>query len=150
MKRINCIVQAHQFSKEAIRNIEAGFREIYANNYSKEPLTVTWMIFPEGYAYSERKPSNASVILVEVDDDVTKAKREELMDLFSQFLFKNYQVSPLDSIITVANASWVSAFMEAQQKRIQPMYRPWIKLKTMFTALTSKWTNGYMRLRVRY
>ena len=150
MKRINCIVQANQFSKEAIRNIEAGFREIYANNYSKEALTVTWMIFPEGYAYSERKPSNASVILVEVNDDVTKAKREELMSLFSQFLFKNYKVSPLDSIITVANASWVSAFMEAQQKRIQPMYRPWIKLKTMFTALTSKWTNGYMRLRVRY
>ena len=150
MKRINCIVQAHQFSKEAIRNIEAGFREIYANNYSKEPLTVTWMIFPEGYAYSERKPSNASVILVEVNDDVTKAKREELMSLFSQYLFKNYQVSPLDSIITVANSSWISAFMEAQQKRVQPMYRPWIKLKTMFTALTSKWANGYMRLRVRY
>ena len=150
MKRINCIVQEHLFSKAQIKDIEKGFRAIYSNHYSKEPLTVTWMIFPEGYAYSERKPSNATVILIEVDDDITKTKREELMSLFSQYLSQQHKVSPLDSIITVANSSWINSFAAAQQNRIQPLYRPWIKYKTMFTALTSKWTNGFLRLRVRY
>jgi hypothetical protein len=138
------------FSKEDIKNIEAGFRDIYKKNYTEEKLTIFWMIFPKGYAYSERKASNATVILVEVNDDITTAKREELMSLYSQFLLNNYHVSPLDSIITVANSSWVDRFFDAQQKRVHPMYRPWIKLKTLFTALSSKWTNGFLRLRVRY
>ncbi len=79
MKRINCLVQEHQFSKEEIRKIEVGFRDIYRDHYSTEKLTVFWMIFPEGSAYSERKPSNGTIILIEVDEDITKDKREELM-----------------------------------------------------------------------
>lgn len=150
MKRINCLVQEHMFSKEEIKKIEAGFRKIYSENYSDEKLTIFWMIFPKGSAYSERKPSNATIILVEVNDDIEKAKREDLMQLYSNFLLEEYKISPLDSIITVANSSWVDQFFAAQQNRIHPMYRPWIKLKTLFTALTSKWTNGYLRLRVKY
>lgn len=138
------------FSKEDIRNIETGFREIYSKHYSKEKLTITWMVFPKGSAYSERKPSNATVILVEVDNNVTKTKREKLMELFSQYLLNNHKISPLDSIITVANSEWVDRFFEAQQNRVHPKYRPWIKLKTIYTALTSKWMNGYLRLRVKY
>ena len=150
MKRINCLVQEHMFSKDQIKKIEAGFRELYKTHYSEEKLTVFWMIFPKGYAYSERRPSNATVILVEVNDDITKEKREELMTVFSQFLLKNYHISPLDSIITIANSSWVDRFFEAQQNRARPIYRPWIKFKTLWTALTSKLTNGYLRLRVKY
>ncbi|MEM9936142.1 MAG: hypothetical protein AAF824_21135 [Bacteroidota bacterium] len=150
MKRINCLVQEHQFSKEDIRNIEEGFREIYHDHYSTEKLTVFWMIFPKGSAYAERKPSNGTIILIEVDEDITKDKREELMRLYSNFLLKNYKVSPLDTVITVANSSWVDSFFAAQQKRIHPMYRPWIQVKTLFTALTSKWMNGFLRLRVKY
>ena len=138
------------FSKEKIKKIEAGFRNIYSTHYSKEQLTVFWMIFPEGSAFSERKPSNATVILVEVDNDITKVKREELMGLFSRFLLDKHNISPLDSIITVANSEWVDRFFEAQQNRVHPRYRPWIKFKTMFTALSSKLTNGYLRLRVKY
>lgn len=150
MKRISCLVQKHKFSKAEIRDIEKGFRELYKNNYSGEKLKVFWTIFPEGSAYAERKASNGTIVLIEANEDITKEKREELMWLFSQFLFKNYQVSPLDTVITVANTSWVESFLAAQQKRIHPRYRTWIGLKTMFTALTSKWINGYVRLRVKY
>lgn len=108
------------------------------------------MVFPKGSAYAERKLSNGTIIMIEADEDITKTKREELMGLYSQFLFKNYEVSPLDTVITVANTSWVNSFLAAQKKRVHPMYRPWITLKTMFTALTSKWMNGYLRLRVKY
>ena len=148
MKRINCLVQQHQFSKEEIKEIEAGYREIYGDHYSTEKLTVFWMIFPEGSAYAERKPSNGTIILIEVDEDITKEKREELMRLYSNFLLKNFNVSPLDTVITVANTSWVDSFFTAQQKRIHPKYRLWIQIKTLFTALTSKWMNGFLRLRV--
>ena len=144
------MVQAHQFSKADIRKIESGFRALYREHYSEEKLTVFWMIFPKGSAYAERKPSNGTIILIEVDEDITKAKREALMHVYSQFLLENYNVSPLDTVITVANKSWVDRFFAAQQKRIHPMYRPWITLKTMFTALTSKMINGYLRLRVKY
>ena len=150
MKRINCIIQEHLFSKEEIKKIEAGFKKIYRKHYSQDKVSVFWMIFPKGYAFSERKPSNATVILVEVDENITAEKREELMHLFSKYLLNNFRVSPLDSIITVANSSWVNAFFEAQQNRVSAFYRPWIKFKTIFTALTSKWINGYLRLRVRY
>ena len=150
MKRINCLVQKHKFSKEEIRQIEVGFRELYKKHYSDEKLTVFWMIFPEGSAFAERKPSNGTLILIEVNEDITKEKREELMYIYSQFLLKNYNVSPLDTVITVANKSWVDSFFAAQQKRIHARFRLWIKFKTMFTAITSKLTNGYLRLRVKY
>ena len=144
------MVQEHMFSKEDIKNIERGFRRLYQENYSDDKLNILWMIFPKGSAYSERKPSNATIIMIEVDDDITKAKREEMMKLYSDFLSQEYKVSPLDSIITVANSSWVDQFFEAQQNRIHPNYRPWIKLKTLSTALWSKWTSGFLRLRVKY
>jgi len=150
MKKILCLVQQHMFSKAEIKKMEEGFRELYSKHYSKERLNVIWMIMPDGYAYSERKPSNAAVILIEVNETITQTKREEMMKLFSQFLLTNFSISPLDSIITVANSAWVDSFFDAQRKRIHPLYRPWITLKIMFTALMSKLTNGYARLRVRY
>lgn len=150
MKRINCLVQEHKFSKPQIRAIEAGFKKIYHTHYSEEKVRVFWMIFPKGSAYAERKPSDGTIILIEVNEDITREKREELMWLYSQFLFENYKVSPLDTVITVANSSWVDSFFAAQQNRIHARYRPWITFKTMFTALTSKWMNGFLRLRVKY
>ena len=150
MKRINCLVQEHKFSKAEIREIEAGFKEIYRKHYSEEKLRVFWMVFPKGSAFAERKPSNGTIILIEVNEDITKEKREELMGLYSQYLLENYKVSPLDTVITVANSSWVDRFFAAQQRRIHHRYRSWITFKTMFTALTSKLTNGFLRLRVKY
>jgi hypothetical protein len=150
MKRINCLVQEHMFSKEDIKKLEHGFRKLYSENYSQEKLTIYWMIFPEGSAYSERRPSNATIIMVEVNDDIEKSKREEMMKLYSDFLANDFNVSPLDSIITVANCTWVDQFFEAQQNRVHPRYRLWIKLKTLSTALMSKWTSGFLRLRVKY
>ena len=130
--------------------MEEGFRKIYKENYSDEKLNMLWMILPDGYAYSERKPSEAAVIVVEVNENIPQTKREELMSLFSQFLLSNFKISPLDSVITVANSSWVDSFFSAQRKRIHRLYRPWITFKMMSTALASKFMNGYMRLRVRY
>ena len=138
------------FSKDDIKNIELGFRKLYTEHYSKEKLTIYWMIFPEGSAYSERRPSNATIIMVEVNDDIEKSKREEMMKLYSDFLANEYEVSPLDSIITVANSTWVDQFFMAQQNRVHPKYRLWFKLKTLTTALLSKWTSGFLRLRVKY
>ncbi|MEL6255464.1 MAG: hypothetical protein AAFR87_25895, partial [Bacteroidota bacterium] len=117
---------------------------------SDEKLNMLWMILPDGYAYSERKASEAAVIVVEVNENIPQTKREELMSLFSHYLLSNFKISPLDSVITVANSSWVDSFFSAQRKRIYRFYRPWITFKMMSTALVSKFTNGFMRLRVRY
>lgn len=149
MKRIVCIVPKDMFSNAEIKQLEAGFKDIYTNNYSQEKVGVFWMLMPKGYAYAERKPSKAAIILAEVNEDIQREKREELMGLFSQFLMKNFHISPLDAVITVANSSFVSQFSDAQQNRIDKRYRPWIKLKMMSTALTSKLINGYLRLRVK-
>ena len=138
------------FSKEDIKNIEIGFKNIYRQHYSEEQVNIFWMIFPEGYAFSERKASNATVIMVEVEDDISKEKREKMMQLYSNFLLEDFKISPLDSIITIANSSWVNDFFEAQKKRVHPLYRPWITFKTMSTAMISKWRNGYLRLRIQY
>ena len=150
MKKLVGLVQKHTFSDEEIRRLEAGFREIYRENYSREKVAIFWMVIPEGYAFSERKRSNATIMLVEVDEDIAETKREDLMHLLSKFLLDNFDISPLDSVITVANSSFVNAFFNAQRKRINPIYRPWITTKMMASALISKITKGYFRLRVRY
>ena len=150
MKKIICIVQEHMFSKSDIREMESGLRDIYRNNYKDEKLSVLWMVMPEGYAYSERKPSNALVLMAEVDEDISKMKREELLSLISKFLLNNFKISPLDAVITVPNTSFVNAFMASQKNRIHPLHRPLINFKQLFTALSSKWRNGYLRLRVKY
>ena len=149
MKKIVCLVQKNMFSNKELKKLDDGFKAIYKKNYSQESVNVFWMIMPKGYAYSERKLSKATIIMVEVNEDIQKEKREELMRLFSQFLLKSFHVSPLDSLITVANSSFVKQFLEAQQNRIHPLYRPWINLKTRTTVIASKLTNGYYRLRVK-
>ena len=114
MKKIVGIIQEHMFTKDEIKRLESGLTEIYRNHYdSREEVVVFWRIMPEGYAFSERKPSHATIILVEVDADITQVKREELMDLCSQFLLNNFSVSPLDSLIAVPNSSFVNQFLEA-------------------------------------
>ncbi len=148
MKKIVCIVQENMFLKAEIRKIEAGFKEIYSQHYSREKLTVLWRIMPKGYAYSERKLSEATIIMIEVGEEITKEKREELMHLYSQFLLNNFKISPLDSVISVANSSFVNQFFAAQTNRVHPRHRRWIGLKMKAAALTSKWTNGYYKLRV--
>ncbi len=150
MKKIVGIIQEHMFSKQQIKAIEAGFKKIYREHYSEtESVVVLWMVMPEGYAYSERKPSEATIIVVEVNEDITQTKREEMMGRFSQFLLNTYKISPLDSVITVANSSWVNAFFSSQRKRVSKWSRPFFTLKMLGTALSSKLSNGYMKLLIR-
>ena len=150
MKKIFCIVQQHKFSNSEINEMEVGFRDLYHDHLGMEKLNILWMIMPDEYAFSERKQSNASIIMIEVDEDIAKMDREKIMRSYSQFLLENFSISALDLVITVANSSFVNAFLEAQQNRVQPIYRPWIKFKQMYTALTSRFMNGYMKLRVNY
>ena len=150
MKRIVCLVQEHMFSSADIKAIEKGFLDIYKSSYKNHAVSVLWMLIPKGYAYAERKASEAAIIMVEVDEDIQQALREQLMTEFSQFLLNNYKVSPLDSVITVANSSFVEAFFQAQSNRIHPSSRFWIMLKMRWTALTSKISRGFLRLRVNY
>lgn len=150
MKRMVGIIQENMFSNEEIQHLESGLKNLYQKNYSsEEKLNVIWMVMPKGYAYSERKLSHAVVLLIEVNEDITQEKREELMSLFSKFLLENFKVSPLDSVITVANSSFVQAFSDSQSTRIAPLYRPFIRLKMMMKALASKRKNGYLKLAVR-
>lgn len=149
MKRIVCTVQEHQFSNKQIKKLEAGLKEIYKNNYSQEAVKVLWMVMPKGYAYSERKLSHAIIILVEVDGDIAQEKREVLMHLFSQFLLENFNISPLDLVLSVANSSYVNQFTKSQIKRIHPDHRRRIRFKFYMTALSSKFLKGHSRIRVR-
>ncbi len=149
MKSILCIVQEHMFDKSQIKEMQNGFKDLYRQHYSDDKTKVLWMIMPKGYAYSERKDSEATIILFEVDEDITQEKRESLMSIFSNYLLSEFKISPLDSIITVANSSFVNTFIASQQNRVKPSARKWIKLKTMTTAISSTLTNGYARLRVR-
>lgn len=149
MKRIICTVQEEQFSNKQIKKMEAGFKEIYKNNYRKEPLKIWWMVMPKGYAYSERKLSHATIILIEVDSDIEQGKREVLMHLFSQFLLESFHISPLDLVLSVANSAYVEQFGKSQIKRIHPAYRRRIRLKSSISAITSKFLNGYSKIRVR-
>ena len=149
MKRIVCTVQESQFSKREIRKLEAGLKEIYKNNYSEEKLGVIWMIMPSGYAFSERKLSKATIILVEVDSDIEQEKRENLMHLFSDFLLKEFSISPLDLVLSVANSSYLQQYATSQTRRVHPNHRRRIRFKSKFTAIKSKMLNGYSRMNIR-
>ena len=149
MKRITVIVQEHMFSKADINRFESGIKDIYKKNYSEEKVNVLWMVMPKGYAYSERKPSNALVMMMEVEDTITQENREQLLFAVSKHLLDNFKISPLDSVITAPNASYINAFFEAQKNRIDAKYRPFVSLKLYGRAFLSKLTNGFMKLPVK-
>ncbi|MEO1652933.1 MAG: hypothetical protein AAFU64_05270 [Bacteroidota bacterium] len=149
MKRIVCTVQEHMFLPTQIQAIEKGLKEIYKKHYRDEKLRVFWLVMPKGYAYSERKLSEASIILVEVDNDIQSKKREALMHLFSQYLLKEFKLSPLDLMLSVSNSSYMDQFMASQKNRVDPRSRGWISLKMLWTAFYSKFSQGYMKLRVK-
>lgn len=149
MKKILGIIQEHMFSEEEIKRFEEGLRRIYKNNYSDEKVSVIWMVMPDGYAYSERKPSHAVVMMMEVEESITQENREKLLFAVSKFLMNNFNISPLDSVITAPNSSYVNAFLEAQQKRIDAKYRPFVNLKILGKAFWSKITKGFTRLPVK-
>ena len=124
MKKMVGIIQEHMYTHSDIKIFEAGIRKIYQEHYDpNKSLNVLWMVMPKWYGYSERKLSEATVIVIEVDEDITQEKREELMGRCSRFLLDNFNVSPLDSVISVANTSFVDAFFEAQQRRISSSHR---------------------------
>ena len=150
MKKCLFLAQENSFSSAEIKQMEGAFLSIYHQQYPQEKLQFLWMLSPKGYAYTERQPSNAVVVMVEVEENIDTVKREELMHLFSNYLLEEFNISPLDSVITVANSSFVNAFFEAQKRRIASPYRPWISLKMISSGLLSKLSQGFFRLRVRY
>lgn len=150
MKKCLFLAQKNSFSSAEIKQMEGAFLSIYHQQYPQEKLQFLWMLSPKGYAYTERQSSNAVVVIVEVEENIDKVKREELMHFFSNYLLEAFRISPLDSVITVANSSFVNAFFEAQKRRIAIRYRPWISLKMMSSGLLSKLSQGFFRLRVRY
>ena len=149
MKKIVGIIQEHMFSKADIKRFESGFREVYKKNYSDEQVTVIWMVMPDGYAYSERKRSNAVVMMMEVEETITQENREKLLFAASKFLLDNFNISPLDSVITAPNSSYIKAFEAAQKNRIDAKYRPFVNLKIMGKVFWSKITNGFLKLPVK-
>jgi len=118
MKKIFGIVQTHMFSKEDLQQLEAGLKAVYQENYKAEELMVIWRVMAKGFAYSERKLSNALVLLMEVEETIGQEKREQLLFAASNYLLDNFNISPLDAVITAPNASYVNAFMEAQQSQM--------------------------------
>ena len=118
MKKIFGVLQEHMFSPEDIQRLESGLKAIYKKNYSEEELIVIWRVMSKGFAYSERKLSNAVVLMMEVDETISQENREKLLFAASNFLVDNFKVSPLDSVITAPNSSYINAFMEAQQSQM--------------------------------
>ena len=150
MKKILGVIQEHMFSNTEIKSLERGLKVIYREHYDDQSrVTVLWMVMPKGFAYAERKPSNAAILMIEADDTISQQKREELMGLFSTFLLDNFNISPLDSVITVANSSFVNQFFDAQRNRVNPPNRLFMSVKILWNAVKSKWMNGYVKLLVR-
>ena len=65
MKKCLFLAQENSFSSAEIKQME-GLLSIYHQQYPQEKLQFLWMLSPKGYAYTERQPSNAVVVMVEV------------------------------------------------------------------------------------
>ena len=86
MKKCLFLAQENSFSSAEIKQIEEAFLNIYHQQYPQEKLQFLWMLSPKGYAYTERQPSNAVVVMVEVEKNIDTAKREELTFVFNYLL----------------------------------------------------------------
>ena len=146
MKRIVGVVQEQMFRPDALRRLKAGLKAIYRAHDPSERVVVLFMVVPPGYAYSERKPSEATILVIEVDDGTAQSKREAMMADFSRLLLDDFRVSPLDNVITVADTSFVSAFFDAQRNRIDRSQRLRINARLYGAALLSRLREGYLRL----
>ncbi|MEM6723294.1 MAG: hypothetical protein AAF598_04600 [Bacteroidota bacterium] len=150
MKKILCVVQKDQISKAKIKVLEQGLKDRYRDHHDpKEKVMVYWMLVPKGYAYSERKPSNAIIVMIEVEDGVPSEQREKLMGIFSNFILDQLNMSPYDLVLTVPDQAFVDQYFMAQRDRSSRQARKWVGLKIFVTAFYSKFKDGFLRIPVR-
>ncbi len=85
MSQFRCVIQADSSADHQRDRLEALLATHHTRHYPGEETAVSWLAIPQGYMFTEGRPSTSSIVSCFVDHRTTPASRttymRELCDL---------------------------------------------------------------------
>lgn len=78
MIRCSCLIQAGQVAEKQQTNLEAGLTKI-AQTYFSDSAEVGWTHIAKGSGFTDSKPSQSSIISMQVPADTVQETRVEVL-----------------------------------------------------------------------
>ncbi len=87
MSSVNCLIQAEGRAVAARDELERGLVAVHDAHAPEPGIEVSWQVVPEGYMFTEGRPSTTSVVAFSLDHPTTLPEREvflrDVCDLFA-------------------------------------------------------------------
>ena len=79
MSSVNCVIQAEGPAVAVQQRLEQGLVEIHDVHSPNPGLDVAWRLVPEGYMFTEGRPSTTSIVSFTLDHTTTLPEREAFL-----------------------------------------------------------------------
>lgn len=148
MAKAICTVPAASTTKAQLAATEATFKSIYAEHFgAKQNLTVLWMRTPAGQTFQAGNPADIFLAMIEVENGLDQARREPAMWAFTNSWAEILGVDVTRLMVTCADATTVSGFLQGNRNRLRPASRLWFMLTTIVHLAQSRRREGFATLR---
>ncbi len=148
MPTILCTVPSGRLPREQMRRVGSALRRTYRERIGGGSVVrVLWSEIPAGQMFTAGQPSETSVLLVEVPDQLEGARREAALFEFASVLEREANVPPERAMITLADRGVFVRFLAANSRRIRRRSRPLYWAKTALGAWRSHRRDGVLTLR---
>ena len=148
MRKILCTIPQGTFSREQVLALEASLKQTYASHLGdRERVVVIWCELPPGQGFTERRPSEVSLVMVEVEDGLDAKRREAAMMALATEWARIASVDLEHLMLTLADRSLFDRYLAANRNRVRRRSRPWFLLGTMFHLWRSWSRQGYLSIR---
>lgn len=148
MAKIICTVPAHRFQGEEILALEAMLKQEYQLLFGKKHKpTMIWYPLPEGQGYTAGEQAELHLLMIEVDNGLDQALREQGLFAFAGAWHRATGV-PEDKIMaTLCDSDKLKEYLRANPKRLRAVSRPGFVIGTLVHLATSKLRLGYAAMR---
>ncbi|MEM8902619.1 MAG: hypothetical protein AAGF02_02860 [Actinomycetota bacterium] len=79
MSSVNCLIQAAGPAVAVRDDLERGLVEIHDVHSPSPGLDVSWQLVPEGFLFTEGRPSTTSIVSFTLDHPTTLPEREAFL-----------------------------------------------------------------------
>lgn len=79
MGHFSCVIQDGGAAHVATGELERRLEELHGSHYPGESVSVSWRAVPEGYMFTEGRPSTSSIVACVVGHPTQLAEREAYM-----------------------------------------------------------------------
>lgn len=148
MAKIICTIPQDSLSNDEILETQEQLAGAYSELFpeSAKP-TVFWSLLPSGQSYVAGQAGNIYLALVEVDEDLDQAVRENAMLSFTQTFAAAMNISFEKPMVTFVDSPKLGEYMKANRDRLHWLRKPLFLLTSIFHALSSSKKRGFASIR---